>query len=139
MAASKKVYRNIDEILGVVLESDNSDIDLGDESNSDSDWEYDGDDQVQENYQNLPVEDPPNVDQADNSPENSEEEMEIDDNELNDYIPEETEESVVESDSVSEDDEPLARFAQRNLPNNRVQAVRGRANRGIQRGARDYL
>ena len=66
MAAAKKVYRNIDEILGVVLESDNSDIDLGDESNSDSDWEYDGDDQVQENDQNLPVEDPPNVDQADN-------------------------------------------------------------------------
>ena len=129
MAASKKVYRNIDEILGVVVES-----------NSDSDWEYDGDDQVQENYQNLPVEDPPNVDQADNSPEHSEEEMEIDDNEINDSIPEETEESVVESDSVSEDDEPLARFAQRNLPNNRVQAVRGRANRGrgrgIQRGAR---
>eukprot|EP00111_Clytia_hemisphaerica_P021996 TCONS_00064679-protein len=129
----KKVYTDIDEILDVVFESDNSDIDLGDESNSDSDWEYDGDDQVEENDQNLPVEDPPNVDQADNSPD-SEEEMDIDDNEINDSIPEETDESVVESDSGSEDDEPLARFAQRNLPNNRVQAIRGRANRGRGRG-----
>ena len=40
MAAAKRIYTNIDEILGVVLESDSSDIDLDEDSELDSDWEY---------------------------------------------------------------------------------------------------
>lgn len=131
MAAAKKVYNDIDEIFGLVLETDDSDIDLGDESDTDSGWGYNGNEHLEENEPNLPVEDHPGGYQADNntvSPDNSEEEMEIDDdNELNNSIQEETEESVV--DPVSENDEPLARIAQQrnNLPNNcgRQAAVRG--------------
>lgn len=40
MAAAKRVYNDMDEILGVVLESDSSDIDLDDDDGLDSDWEY---------------------------------------------------------------------------------------------------
>ena len=38
MAAAKLVYNDIDEILGVVLESDSSDIDLHDDDELDTDW-----------------------------------------------------------------------------------------------------
>ena len=40
IASAKRVYKDIDEIFGVVLESDGSDIDLGDNKELDSDWEY---------------------------------------------------------------------------------------------------
>jgi len=39
MAAAKRIYNDIDEILGVVLESDSSDIDLDDDNELDTDWE----------------------------------------------------------------------------------------------------
>ena len=40
MATLKRVYSNINEILDVVLNSDDSDIALEGESDCDSDWEY---------------------------------------------------------------------------------------------------
>ena len=43
MAANNRTYTDIDEILDIVLDSDEEDIDLGDQDSnidSDGDWEY---------------------------------------------------------------------------------------------------
>ena len=70
MAAAKRINTNIDEILGVVLESDSSDIDLDEDSELDSDWEYESgeEEQYEPSHENL--------DEADEAVEDSETEGE---------------------------------------------------------------
>ena len=49
MTAKRRKYDNIDDILDKLLDSDYSDLDddieLGNESNIDSDWEYESEDE----------------------------------------------------------------------------------------------
>ena len=68
-----------------------------------------------------------------NKVKSSEEDMDID-IEINESIPEETEESLNESSYGSEDYEPLARFRQRTKPNKSEQVVVRGCHRGITRG-----
>jgi len=130
MAAAKRIYNDIDEILGVVLESDSSDIDLDDDNELDTDWEYESGDEEgqfeppQENFDDPdPVVDPPPpAEHAVDGSEVGEEESNYEGNRS--PVEEITEESITES--SSEDDEPLARLRQRALPNNRGGRRRGR-------------
>lgn len=145
MAAAKRVYNDMDEILGVVLESDSSDIDLDDDDGLDSDWEYESGEeegQFEPPHENLddPVDPPVGEDAAECARDGSvvtEEERDIETNENN--VEEITEEFIIESSSSSEDGEPLVRLRQRAPPNNHGRGRgRGRSDYDVSEGEGDF-